>query len=504
MTSDRAVADRLRSDAPLVVVEAPAGCGKTHQGAELARDVATTSPERVLIVTHTHAACNVFAERTSGVGRRVEIRTIDSLIAQIAGAYHGGLGLPADIAAWTRRTPKGHAQVAALVARLVNRHPMVAAALAVRYPTIICDEHQDSSGDQHAVVMALLRHGSRTRIFGDPMQHIYKEDRKAAASAPCDWAALLKSADAFASLATPHRWSSGCAELGQWTLEARATLKAGGRIDLSGPLPPSVNVVRAENIAQKAQGLRYAEGKPIFDVEKRSRSLLVLTRYNEATRSCRGMFYRRLPLWEGHTRSALEQLLDDLHSAQSDAGAVASATVRFLGRVGKGFTRAAFGDRFEREARDGCAAGCKGKPALLQELASLVVAQPNHRGVAAMLSKLHALKGSNPAFRDFEIDHFSEYWDAVHLGRYDDVEAGLVELTNRRTFARPKPPAKAISNIHRAKGLECGNVILMPADAKTFPDKPDARCLLYVALSRARDGLTIVASKADPSPLLLI
>lgn len=504
MTSDRTVAETLRSDAPLVVVEAPAGCGKTHQGAEYARDVAAASPERVLIVTHTHAACNVFAERTSGIGRRVEIRTIDSLIAQVAGAYHCGLGLPADIAAWTRRTPQGHAQLAGLVARLVDRHPMVAAAIAVRYPTIICDEHQDSSGDQHAVVMALLRHGSRTRIFGDPMQHIYKEDQKAAASAPCDWTALLQGADAFASLATPHRWSSGCSELGRWTLEARTTLKAGGQIDLTRSLPRSVNVVWAENIAQKAQGLRYAEGKPIFDVEKRAQSLLVLTRYNEATRSCRGMFYRRLPLWEGHTRSALERLLDDLQAAQADAGAVARATVRFLGRVGKGFTKAAFADRFEREARDSCVTACKGKPALLQELASLVVAQPDHRGVAAMLSKLYALKGSVPAFREIEIDHLSEYWDAVHLGRFDDVEAGLAELTNRRTFARLKPPAKAISNIHKAKGLECGNVILMPADAKTFPDKPDARCLLYVALSRAKESLTIVASRANPSPLLRV
>lgn len=504
MTSDRTVAATLRSDAPLVVVEAPAGCGKTHQGAEYARDVATASTERVLIVTHTHAACNVFAERTSGVGRRVEIRTIDSLIAQVAGAYHGGLGLPADIAGWTRRTPKGHAQLAALVARLVERHPMIAAAIAARYPTIICDEHQDSSGDQHAVVMALLRHGSRTRIFGDPMQHIYKEDQKAAASAPCDWTALLNSADAAASLATPHRWSGGCSELGRWTLDARAILKAGGRLDLTGELPRSVNVVRAENVAQKAQGLRYADGKPIFDVEKRARSLLVLTRYNEATRSCRGMFYRRLPLWEGHTRSALEQLLDDIHAAQADAGAAASATVRFLSRIGKGFTKAAFGERFEREAREGCVTGCKGKPASLQELASYLVAQPDHRGVAAMLSRLYTLKGSDPAFREFEIDHFSEYWDAVHLGRFDDVEAGLAELTNRRTFARPKPPAKAISNIHKAKGLECGNVILMPADSKTFPDKPDARCLLYVALSRAKDGLTIVASTANPSPLLLV
>ena len=41
--------------------------------------------DRLLILTHTHAACSVFAERTRG-GAGVEIRTIDSLITHIATA----------------------------------------------------------------------------------------------------------------------------------------------------------------------------------------------------------------------------------------------------------------------------------------------------------------------------------------------------------------------------------------------------------------------------------
>ena len=84
--SDASVAAALRSAAPLVVIEAPAGCGKTHQGAAYARDVAQGTRDRLLIITHTHAACGVFADRTAGLGRHVEIRTIDSLIAQIGGA----------------------------------------------------------------------------------------------------------------------------------------------------------------------------------------------------------------------------------------------------------------------------------------------------------------------------------------------------------------------------------------------------------------------------------
>lgn len=105
--SDEDVRTALRSPKALVTIEAPAGCGKTHQGAEYARELAVAGTAgRPLILTHTHAACSVFAARTRDCGGRVDIRTIDSIISQIAAAYHAGLGLPADVAGWVggRRT----------------------------------------------------------------------------------------------------------------------------------------------------------------------------------------------------------------------------------------------------------------------------------------------------------------------------------------------------------------------------------------------------------------
>ncbi len=42
----------------------------------------------------------------------------------------------------------------------------------------------------------------------------------------------------------------------------------------------------------------------------RNTSLLILTRYNDTARSFRGFFNRRIPLWEGHTRTGLEKLVD--------------------------------------------------------------------------------------------------------------------------------------------------------------------------------------------------
>jgi DNA helicase-2/ATP-dependent DNA helicase PcrA len=490
---------------PLVVIEAPAGCGKTHQGADYARDVAGSTESRILILTHTHAACSVFADRTKAAGPRAEIRTIDSVIAHIAGAYHAGLGLPADVALWVREQDEGHAQLALKVSTLLKRYPMIAASLAQRYPTVVCDEHQDSSGDQHAIIMAMLARGSRVRIFADPMQRIFREKGFVGSTPACDWDELSGAAQAFEQLDKPHRWNSGCAQLGEWTLKARAALKAGSSIDLRSGLPPSVQIVFAENQAQKALDYQLFgnDRKPIDTFEKAQSSLLILTRQNQTARSLRSFFYRRIPLWEGHTRYGLERLVDAISAAQGDPAGLATATVTFMGQIGKGFSPSAFGDRFVREAKEGCTGNAKGKPAAIQNLARFTVAEPDHRGVAKMLSQLDNYRANDPAFKDIEIDHHREFQEAIRLGEFAAATDGLAEITHRRTYSRPKPPQRAISNIHKAKGLECESVIVMPCDGKTFPDKTDARCLLYVALSRAKRRLMLVVSRKDPSPLLL-
>ena len=503
--SDASVHAALRSGAPLVLVEAPAGCGKTYQGADYARELAAQRSDRLLILTHTHAACSVFAERTRGSGNRVEIRTIDSLISHIAIAYHGGLGLPADVVTWARCNKDGYRHVALKVAALLNRYPMIAANLAQRFPTVICDEHQDCNGDQHAVGMAIANQGARLRIFSDPLQRIFKESPLSGSSPLNDWAELTAQAQVFEQLDTPHRWTNGCPDLGQWTLRARAALKGGGKIDLTGNLPASVMVVFAENRARRdlEYQLDSAQRRPIDEFAGSATSLLVLTHYNDTARSLRSFFNRRIPLWEGHTRPALEGLIDAIRVQQGNCPSLAAAVVRFMNDVGKGFSPSAFGNRFEKEVRDGCTARSRGKPATIQNLARLLLTEPDHRGVSKILARLSELRQSDQDFSDIEIDHHKEFWEAVKLGAFEDPEAGFAEITNRRTYARGKPPDKAISTIHKAKGLECGSVVLMPCDAATFPDRDDARCLLYVALSRAKDRLLLVVSRDNPSPLLL-
>jgi DNA helicase-2/ATP-dependent DNA helicase PcrA len=77
---------------------------------------------------------------------------------------------------------------------------------------VICDEHQDSNADQHAIAMSLHGNGARLRVFADPMQKIFKEAN------PYSWDGLVGSADRVDKLDYPHRWTEGCPELGKWTL----------------------------------------------------------------------------------------------------------------------------------------------------------------------------------------------------------------------------------------------------------------------------------------------
>ena len=147
---------------------------------------------------------------------------------------------------------------------------------------------------------------------------------------------------------------------------------------------------------------------------------------------------------------------------------------------------------------------CRGKPATIQELARFLVTETNHFGVSKMLRRLSELITTDGNFTDIKIDHRREFWEAIRLGDFGTAERGIAEITNRRIYSRPKPPEKAISTIHKAKGLECDSVIVMPCDAKNFPNNPEARCLLYVALSRAKSHLMLVVSRSNPTPLFKV
>jgi hypothetical protein len=504
--SDEAVAELLRSDNPLVLIEASAGCGKTYQGAAYAKDiVGTMGRGRLLILTHTHAACGVFADRTKNAGSGVEIKTIDALIGQIATAYHNSLGLPANLSSWAwQNEGEGFDIMATRVAAFLTAQPMVAKALARRYPVLICDEHQDSTADQHSIVMALHSGGALLRIFGDPMQRIYgQKTNKAALVDRKRWEALKQSA-ACGILDHPHRWKDGCPDLGRWILNARTALESGQPIDLTAALPKSLRLFTAENVSQSRDRYQLSEAhrKPI-DAHVRAQSqLMVLASHNPLVGALHAFWNRSIPIWEGYTRDALAALVNAAQTKSGDASALADALLSFVDSVAVGFSPSSHGDRFVQEVKDGCTRKTTGKSANIQSMARAIINQPSHVGVAAALDIMRNLVEKKGAgFDGIKIDHRTEFRDAVRLGQFADAQEGFAEIARKRSFARPSPAARVLSSIHKAKGLECDNAMIVGCEKAQFTGTLYARCRMYVALSRAKKSLTLVIPSTNPSPL---
>lgn len=503
--SDKAVADLLRSDLPLVTVEAAAGCGKTHQGALFAADAAShLSIGRVLILTHTHAARSVFAQRTQAVSGRVTIRTIDSFLTEIASFYHQPLDLPSNVGTWARENNQ-YDVVASRCRHLLEGASLVAEAAAQRYPLILCDEHQDASSDQHRAIMAVHKAGARLRILGDPMQVIFGGRDAGIRSTLRRWDDL-KGGGPSGELFTPHRWSSS-SELGEWIVAARKALKDGGTVDLTGRLPKGLSVYFAENSApvpHRSFSMTNADRRPIDDLRRHGDQLLVLTENNDRVAHLNAFFDRSMRIWEGHTRENLARLTACIRQNAGDVDAIVEGFLEFVEATGKGFTSYSHGNRLKTEVKERCAKATRGvMPSHLQGIARLLIAEPDHHGIARALDYLvDVVDRGETGFGQVELDMKSEIRDAIRLGEFQSVDDGFAEISRRRTFSHPQPPRRCLSTIHKSKGLECDNALMLLCDSVSFSSTLYKRRLFYVGMSRAKKTLTLVLSKSNASPLL--
>ncbi|NRD89474.1 ATP-dependent DNA helicase [Sphingopyxis sp. BSNA05] len=382
---------------------------------------------------------------------------------------------------------------------------MIAAALARRYPLIICDEHQDATVPQEQIILALHRAGAHLRIFADPMQRIFSSSRQAIIDAEIKrWTDLKEQAAKFEELDTPHRWANTNPALGNWILEARATLRDGGQIDLTGVLPNGLHIIRADNVA-RAHGqyqLTNQQRGPLNQRMQPLNSVLIVAAHNSTVSSLRAFFNRSIPIWEGHTRDALDDLCNGVRVHSGNALEIGKIAVNFVNGVAIGFTASGYSRQLLEEIGQGCTKARTRKPATIQALGRIILDEPNHCGIGKFLTTLRALTKEDAAFASIKIDHSREFNDAVHLGRFDDADEGLAEIARRRAHARAPIPAKAVSTIHKAKGLEFPHVIMAACDRNHFSDSKAARARMYVGLSRATESLTLLVSHNDPTSLL--
>lgn len=503
--TDEDIARLLRSDHSIVVIEAPAGCGKTHQAANYAVDALLgLKSGRLLVLTHTHAACSVVAGRTSDYKDKIDIRTLDSLIVQIASAYRHSLDLPEDVFAWARIN--GYEVLAAKVAKLLLVNRFIAKHVATSYPIVICDEHQDSSEAQDKIVQLIGEEGALLRIFGDPMQIIPGGggQSKTAQAAFMRWDSI-KARGAFGELETPHRWKDTNLGLGKWILGVRQALKNGQPIHLVGELPAGVNVVFAEDGSPTPSRYQlvpdnWAELNRILNQDS---PMLLLAASNQTIQNLRATFRPRFPIWEGHRRSNLEKFVQKLVDAQGDLDTQALAFLEFLQCVLVGFSNSTYGNRLIREIGAPTKNPRGDIPPHLKAMAGLVRDFSNSIGFSLAADYLKTLITQNtPGFSNLHIDYRREFDDLIKLRGYECPRTGFDTISHRRSRTYPKPPTRALSTIHKSKGLEAKHVCVFACDRKHFPGTKVKGNLFYVALSRATQSITIVASRNNVSPLV--
>ena len=345
------------------------------------------------------------------------------------------------------------------------------------------------------------------RIFGDPLQSIYGVSTlKSARLSQERWNAI-KATAVCEMLDFPHRWKDGCPRLGEWVISARKYLEKEEPIDLTGELPASVRVLTGDNLSASRTGYQLSKDhrRPIDDLIKNTDHLMILASQNDLVTSLSAFWGRRMPIWEGHTRDALAALVTILRHKAGDAEGLAAGMIAFVAGVATGFSNSSHGDRLLQEVRAGCRRNTTGKPANIQAVARRIMEEPSHVGVAGALNLIHKyIENKDAGFDAIKVDHRVEFRDAIRLSQFSDADKGFSEIARKRSYARPSPPTRVLSSIHKAKGLECDNVLVMACEKTLFSTMPYARHKIYVALSRAKKSLTLVVPDKNPSLLFKV
>lgn len=488
----REVDEKLHSEAPVVMIEAAGGCGKTTKAAKYAREAAgRLSSGKVLLLSHTHAACGEFQRKCAAVDKNIDVETCDSFCLKTIGAYARPLGLPSPIESLLGRADGGipFAALGEKAAELFRRAPTIARAVGAHYPVIVLDEHQDASVHQHETVRLLQEIGNvRLRIFGDPMQAIHLANK----NGYVDWDAVWAAADDTGSLEEPHRWVDA-PELGEWIMASRAALKSGNPVSLRDA-PACVSAISHNGLAgrERFRDVPTASREVHGFLNGAPGSAAVLTFLGKMAKSTAQAGRWRAPLNEGAQLDELDVLIQALEAQVGNAQGLAGAFLDFLAVIGIGLTtgvsdgiRRRLGTVIDRDR-----AG-RNQTTWLDCLAP-IYASPDHRGVAVAMRLVRDTRppGYVIRFRD-------HVWALCAFDRTDDPRA--FRSTLGRIRRRHKWPPQMVSTIHKAKGLDFDHVLLCPVDRHQYPDEVLGARLLYVALSRAKQSVRLVLASDSPS-----
>lgn len=496
MTSED-VRGALRSDARVVVVEAPAGCGKTHEAADAAVELAATvgDGQEVLLLAHTNAAVQEFQRRSRSATTPVRTMTLDAFAVEILSAYARSLHLPYPLKPGTSGGVPFN-DLAAKMVELLDRAPSVAGWLASHYPVIVLDEHQDARSEQHALALNLRDAGSRLRIFGDPMQAIYEFGDNELV----DWNSVVEAADVSVTLDDPWRWR-GNPDLGKWILEAREALRGGGTLPLDTS-PESVTVKELWDMDDAPPFYSTnVGGQVIWCIRQHlgdcPGSVAILVRNKAHEFGIRRAMPDEIVLHEGADLELARSAVTEAMGAQNPRE-LALVAVSLLDRVSTGLQEKMKQDVAKSLLSDGVDPGRRQKVLPLLRCLEPIYNDPT---VAGWARAVECLRRAQPDFLRLHMP--GTLWAVGQLARMDDEgDAGqMLEEVIRARKLNIDLPERSVMTIHKSKGHQFDHVVVALCGASPFPDSDEGRRLLYVALSRARRSVHILPPSRGVSPL---
>lgn len=491
------VRETLRSDAGVVIVEAPAGCGKTHEAADAAVDLAATigAGQEVLLLAHTNAAVQEFQRRSRSAGAAVRALTLDAFALEVLSAYARSLDLPSPLRPGTSGGV-AFRELAAKMVELLRRAPSVARWIAVHYPVVVLDEHQDARSEQHELVMQLRGAGSRLRIFGDPMQAIYEFGD----AESVDWYNVVAGADACVTLNDPWRWRDN-PELGSWVLEARDVLRRGGTLPLD-TAPESVTVKELWDMDDAPPFYSTnVGGQVIWCIRQHlndcTGSVVILVRNKPHELGIRRAMPDELVLHEGAELDLARAAVSEALGAQNPRD-LALAAVSLLDKVSTGLQEKLQQDIGKSLLADSINAGRRQKVLPILRCLEPIYGDAT---VAGWARAVDCLRRSLPDFVRLHMP--GTMWAVGQLAHLDegDAEEMLDEVLRSRKLSMGLPE-RSVMTIHKSKGHQFDHVVVALCGATPFPDSDEGRKLLYVALSRARRTVHILPPEDSASPLL--
>lgn len=457
-------------------ITAPAGCGKTQIIADTLME--QRGPKPVLILTHTNAgvtALRLRMQRGNVPPSAYRIATLDGFAMRLVAMFPMRSGLVPEVL--QLRNPAADYVAIRQAALQLVANGSLHDSLVATYVLLIVDEYQDCNLVQHAFVTALSA-VLRTCVLGDPMQAIFGFR----GNALVDWNGhVLQQFPRIGELNRPWRWiNAGTEGFGQWLLECRQTLQAGGSIDLR-QIPPQVTWIQL----QAATADRQRLGAAMTQAVSPTGQVLVIG-------DSRNVNGRRHMASQMPGASTVEPVdLGDLTNFgivfDLQAAMALTHLVRFAASVMTQVGASTLLPRLDSLRRG----SARTAPSIAEGALMAFAAEPSHPRAANALRTLADQQGA----RVYRPDVFYGCLRALQMagnGTCSFADATVRERERNRHDSRPLA-RRAIGSTLLLKGQEA-EVAVIP-----HPESMDARHL-YVAMTRGSARLVICSLTPDLVP----